>query len=164
MEKKESRGRGMALIVGAIGIVFGDIGTSPLYALSGCFSPIHGIAIDRDNVVGIVSLLLWVLTLVVCVKYLGIVLRADNKGEGGILSLVSLVSRHLPKGSVKRAALFAGIGILGAALIYGDGLITPAVSVLSAIEGLELISPNFIPYIVPLSLLVLVALFSVQSK
>jgi KUP system potassium uptake protein len=101
---------------------------------------------------------------VVCVKYLLIVLRADNRGEGGILALVSLVSRFLPKGSVKRRAFIALLGIIGAALLYSDGMITPAVSVLSAIEGLELISPNLVPYIVPLSILVLVALFPAQAK
>jgi KUP system potassium uptake protein len=164
MNSKEGSRHRLALAIGAIGIVFGDIGTSPIYSLRECFNPAHGIAIERDNVVGVVSLLLWVLTLVVCVKYLVIVLRADNKGEGGILALVSLVSRQLPKGSAKRAAFIAGLGILGAALIYSDGMITPAVSVLSAIEGLELISPDFAPYILPLSLLVLVALFPFQSR
>ena len=164
MIKHEGRRHQLALAVGAIGIVFGDIGTSPLYALRECFSPLHGIPAERDNTVGIVSLLIWALSLVVCVKYLLIVLRADNRGEGGILALVSLVSRYLPKGSVKRKAFIALLGIIGAALLYSDGMITPAVSVLSAIEGLELISPNFIPYIMPLSILVLIALFPSQAK
>jgi KUP system potassium uptake protein len=156
--------RGLALAIGAIGVVFGDIGTSPLYALRECFSPAHGIAPGRDNVVGIVSILIWSLSLVVCVKYLGIVLRADNRGEGGILALVSLVSRRLPKDSVRRASLVAALGILGAALLLSDGVITPAISVLSAVEGLEVITPRFAPYVLPLSLLVLVALFPSQSR
>jgi KUP system potassium uptake protein len=164
MTRNESQSHRFALAIGAIGIVFGDIGTSPLYALRECFSPVHGIPVDPDNVVGIVSLLIWALSLVVCVKYLGIVLRADNRGEGGILALVSLVSRYLPKGSAKRAAFIAMLGILGAALLYSDGMITPAVSVLSAIEGLELISPNLSRYVVPLSIVVLVCLFPAQAK
>ncbi len=164
MSSKEGGRRQFALAVGAIGVVFGDIGTSPLYALRECFAPERGIALQRDNIVGIVSLMIWSLSLVVCVKYLGIVLRADNRGEGGILALVSLVSRQLPKGSVRRSAFIAILGIIGASLLYSDGMITPAVSVLSAIEGLELISPNFLPYIVPLSVLVLVALFPAQAK
>jgi KUP system potassium uptake protein len=164
MTNKEGGRHRFALAVGAIGVVFGDIGTSPLYALRECFAPERGIALQRDNIVGIVSLLIWVLSLVVCVKYLGIVLRADNRGEGGILALVSLVSRQLPKGSVRRSAFIAVLGIIGAALLYSDGMITPAISVLSAVEGLELISPNFLPYIVPLSILVLIGLFPAQAK
>ena len=164
MNSTEGRRHKFTLAIGAIGVVFGDIGTSPLYALRECFSPEHGIAVERDNIVGIVSLLIWALSLIVCVKYLAIVLRADNRGEGGILALVSLVSRQLPKSSVRRNAFIALLGIIGAALLYSDGMITPAVSVLSAIEGLKLISPNFIPYIIPLSILVLVALFPAQAK
>jgi len=156
--------RQFALAVGAIGVVFGDIGTSPIYALRECFAPERGIAVARENVVGIVSLLLWLLTLVVCLKYLGIVLRADNRGEGGILALVSLVSRTLPRDSARRKAFVVALGILGAALLLSDGMITPAISVLSAVEGLALIGPGFGPYIVPISLVVLVALFSVQSR
>jgi len=159
-----SRGRGFALTLAAIGVVFGDIGTSPLYALRECFSPLHGIESSRDNIVGIVSLLFWCLTLIVCVKYLGIVLRADNKGEGGILALVSLVSRYLPKGSVRRRSFFAVLGVLGAALLLSDGMITPSITVLSAIEGLEVVTPAFKPYIVPITLVILVALFIPQSR
>jgi KUP system potassium uptake protein len=151
-------------MVGAIGVVFGDIGTSPLYALRECFSSAHGIMTSRDNVVGIVSLLIWSLSLVVCVKYLGIVLRADNKGEGGILALVALASRYLPKNKPRRAAFFAILGIIGAALLYSDGMITPAISVLSAVEGLKVISGKFTPFILPLSILVLVALFPAQAR
>ncbi len=163
-DSAQAKRSGLALSVGALGVVFGDIGTSPIYALRECFSPAHGVPAANENVVGIVSLLIWSLSLVVCVKYLGIVLRADNKGEGGILALVALVARRLPKGSARRASFLAVLGILGAALLLSDGMITPAVSVLSAIEGLEVITPRFGPYIVPLSLLVLVALFPAQHR
>ena len=164
MSINEGERRKLALALGAIGIVFGDIGTSPLYALRECFSPSHGVAVEADNVLGIVSLLVWSLSLIVCVKYLAIVLRADNRGEGGILALVSLVSRYIPKGSKRRAAFLASLGILGTALLYSDGMITPAVSVLSAVEGLEVITPKFAPYVLPLALVVLVALFPSQSR
>ena len=164
MSSTEGRQKQLALAIGAIGVVFGDIGTSPLYALRECFSPAHGVAVERENVLGVVSLLIWTLTLIVCVKYLIIVLRADNKGEGGILALVSLVSRYVPKGSKRRAGLLAVLGILGAALLYSDGMITPAISVLSAIEGLEVVTPRFVPYIVPLSLVVLICLFPPQAR
>jgi KUP system potassium uptake protein len=160
----EGRRRQLTLAVGAIGVVFGDIGTSPLYALRECFSPKHGIAVETDNILGIVSLLIWTMSLIVCVKYLAFVLRADNRGEGGIVALVSLVSRYIPKGSKRRAGFVAALGILGTALLYSDGMITPAVSVLSAIEGLEVITPRLVPYILPLSLAVLIALFPMQSR
>lgn len=158
------RNRKLTLLIGAIGVVFGDLGTSPLYALRECFSPKHGLEASRDNVVGIVSLILWSLSLVVCVKYLLIVLRADNKGEGGILSLIALASRYVPKDRTRRLALFSVLGILGAALLYSDGMITPAISVLSAVEGLEVISGGFKPYILPLSVIILIALFPAQSR
>ncbi len=164
MSKNGDRNRQLTLAVGAIGVVFGDIGTSPLYALRECFSATHGVPVDADNILGVVSLLIWTLSLIVCVKYLIIVLRADNKGEGGILALVSLVSRYVPKGSKRRAGFLATLGILGAALLYSDGMITPAISVLSSIEGLEVVTPRFVPYIVPLSLLVLVCLFPPQAR
>jgi KUP system potassium uptake protein len=164
MISKEGRSGKLALAVGAIGVVFGDIGTSPLYALRECFSPKHGIVVDSDSILGIVSILVWALSLIVCVKYLGLVLRADNKGEGGILALVSLVSRFIPKESRRRAGFIASLGILGAALLFSDGMITPAVSVLSAIEGLEVVTPSFKPFILPLALVVLVFLFPFQSR
>ncbi len=157
------RGRGFALAFAALGIVYGDIGTSPLYALRECFSPLHGIAISSENVLGIVSLLIWSLSLIVCVKYLLVVLKADNRGEGGILALVALVGKKLQAGG-GRAATVVVLGIVGAALLYSDGMITPAISVLSAIEGLELITPSTASYVVPLSLFVLVALFLIESR
>jgi len=163
-ESKPSRSKKRSLVIAALGVVFGDIGTSPLYALRECFAPERGIEASRDNVVGVVSVLLWSLSLVVCVKYLLIVLRADNKGEGGILALVTVASRYVSKGRKGTLAFLATLGIIGAALLLGDGMITPAISVLSAVEGLEVISSGFDPYIIPLALIVLVALFPAQSR
>jgi KUP system potassium uptake protein len=154
----------LPLVIGAIGVVFGDIGTSPLYALRECFNPERGIALTVPNVLGIVSLLLWTLILTVCLKYLVFVLRADNQGEGGILALVALVSRALRDAPARRLSALVFVGILGASLIYADGVITPAVSILSAIEGLENISPAFKPWIIPLAVVVLLALFPLQSR
>ncbi len=154
----------LALAAAAIGVVFGDIGTSPLYALRECFSPLHGLAPERDNVLGVVSLIFWSLSLIVCVKYLLVVLRADNRGEGGILALVSLVGTTLPAGSRKRRNLIAVLGIIGAALLFSDGVITPAISVLSAVEGLEMITTKTGPFVVPLAILVLVFLFPMQAR
>jgi len=152
------------LVLAALGVVFGDIGTSPLYALRECFAPERGVETSQANVVGIVSLLVWILFLIVSVKYLAIVLRADNRGEGGILALVSLVGRSLPKESRKRAGLIAILGIVGAALLYSDGIITPAISVLSAVEGLQVFAPGLERYIIPIALVILVLLFPFQSK
>jgi KUP system potassium uptake protein len=152
------------LALAAIGVVFGDIGTSPLYALRECFAPGRGIEANSENVIGLVSLLLWILTLIVSVKYLALVLRADNKGDGGILALVSLVGRNLPKGSKRRAGVLTMIGIIGASLLYSDGMLTPAVTVLSAIEGLKDVSPLFTSWVVPLTLVILLLLFAFQSK
>lgn len=154
-----------ALTLAALGIVFGDIGTSPLYALRECFAPERGIPATRENIVGIVSLLLWSLSLVVCVKYLLIVLRADNRGEGGILALVNLVGNRMKKtGTGRRTAFIAALGILGSALLYSDGIITPAISVLSAVEGLEVITPDFKPWVMPLALALLLCLFPFQAR
>jgi KUP system potassium uptake protein len=164
MHDKQSGSKQLGLMIAALGIVFGDIGTSPLYALRESFAATGGLAVHPENVVGIVSLLLWTLTLIVCVKYLLIVLRADNKGEGGILALVSLISRYVPKDHAKRAGFVTILGIVGAALLYSDGMLTPAVSVLSAIEGLTMVTPRLEPYILPVSLVVLVALFPFQSR
>jgi KUP system potassium uptake protein len=122
------------LIVGAIGVVFGDIGTSPLYTLRDAFSPHYGLVADHATVLGILSLVFWALMIVVTLKYVTIILRADNDGEGGIMALMALAQRTLPKGS--RSAYAVGIlGIFGASLFFGDGVITPAVSVLSALEA-----------------------------
>jgi len=153
----------LILALGALGIVYGDIGTSPLYALRTCFSPHGGVAPTHDNVLGLLSLIFWSLILIVSVKYLAFVMRADNRGEGGILALLALAFPEREQASSTRAMwLLIAAGVFGAALLYGDGLITPAITVLGAIEGLEVVTPLFKPYVVPLTILVLVALFSVQ--
>ncbi len=152
---------GLALVVGAIGVVFGDIGTSPLYTLKEAFSPHYGLHNDHDTVLGLLSLAFWALNLVVTLKYVTIIMRADNDGEGGIMALMALVQRTLKNGS--RSAYVVGIlGIFGASLFFGDGVITPAISVLGAVEGLEVAAPGLSNFIVPITLLVLAALFMAQ--
>jgi KUP system potassium uptake protein len=151
----------LRLALGALGVVYGDIGTSPLYSVKECFSPEHGIVVSQANVLGILSLFFWSLTLVVVVKYLSFVMRADNGGEGGILALLALV---MPKSQPGRTALLVLLGLFGAALLYGDGVITPAISVLSAVEGLEVATSTFKPVVVPLTLVILVALFLLQKR
>ncbi|WP_147653620.1 potassium transporter Kup [Vulcaniibacterium gelatinicum] len=149
------------LIVGAIGVVFGDIGTSPLYTLKEAFSPHYGLTADHDTVLGILSLVFWALMLVVTLKYVTIIMRADNEGEGGIMALMALAERTFAKGS--RSAYLVGIvGIFGASLFFGDGVITPAISVLSAVEGLEVVAPELHDWIVPVTVAVLAALFMTQ--
>jgi KUP system potassium uptake protein len=149
------------LVVGAIGVVFGDIGTSPLYTLKEAFTPHYGLVANHDTVLGILSLIFWALMIVVTLKYVTIIMRADNEGEGGIMALMALAQRTLPKGS--RSGYAVGIlGIFGASLFFGDGVITPAITTLSAIEGLEVAAPQLHAYIVPITLLVLVALFATQ--
>ncbi|MCK9553756.1 potassium transporter Kup [Aquamicrobium sp.] len=147
------------MMLAALGVVYGDIGTSPIYAFRvalGAASGSEGAV--RHDILGVLSLIIWVLTIVVAVKYMMFVLRADNKGEGGTLSLMALSRSAFPK----RPALILGIGMLGAALFYGDAVITPAISVLSATEGLTIIGEGFAPYIVPLTVVILLILFSVQ--
>ena len=149
------------LVLGAIGVVFGDIGTSPLYTLKEAFSPHYGLVANHDTVLGILSLVFWALMLVVTLKYVTIIMRADNNGEGGIMALMALAQRSLRKGG--RSTYLVGIlGVFGASLFFGDGVITPAISVLSAVEGLEVAAPELSEWIVPISLLVLVALFATQ--
>jgi KUP system potassium uptake protein len=143
--------------------VYGDIGTSPLYALRECFHGEHGVAMTRENVLGILSLVFWSLIIVISVKYLIFVMRADNRGEGGILALMSLVPPKLRDVRGGRWLLIA-LGLFGAALLYGDGMITPAISVLSAVEGLHLATPFFDPYVVPITIVILVILFVFQRK
>ncbi|HXG54369.1 MAG TPA: potassium transporter Kup [Vicinamibacterales bacterium] len=153
-----------SLTVGALGVVYGDIGTSPLYALRECFHGSHAIVPTTANVLGVLSLIFWSLTLIISIKYLIFVMRADNDGEGGILALMALVSKQ-PGGKERstRAALIV-LGLFGAALLYGDGMITPAVSVLGAIEGVNVATHLFEPYIVPIAIAILVTLFAIQSK
>ena len=152
------------LAIASIGVVFGDIGTSPLYAIKACFHGKHAIDPSMMNILGVLSLIFWSITVVVSIKYLTFILRADNRGEGGIFALVSLLNASDKKLSrfIQAVLLFAGI--LGAGLLYGDGVITPAISVLSAIEGLEVATKAATPFIVPLTCIVLVLLFSLQRK
>ena len=149
-----------ALSLVALGVVYGDIGTSPLYALKECFGAVHGIPPTRENILGVLSLILWSLNFVVSYKYIAQVMRADNRGEGGILALLALVSSR--DGS-RRVALVM-FGLFGAALLYGDGVITPAISVLSAVEGLSYRAPVFGPLVVPITAVILIGLFLVQKR
>ena len=151
------------MIVGAIGVVFGDIGTSPLYTLRQCFGGEHLVPLTRENVFGILSVIFWALMIIVTVKYVTLIMRADNRGEGGILALTALVSRGLGNRGRRRWWL-VGFGIFGAAMFYGDGMITPAISVLGAVEGLEIIAPELHPFIVPVTLAVVLALFAIQKR
>jgi KUP system potassium uptake protein len=158
-------GVGAAKLVAALGIVFGDIGTSPLYALKECVSGPHGVPPTPENVLGLLSLIFWSLTLVVVLKYLVFVLRADNNGEGGVLALMALVSPTTGLVTPRRLhASLAYLGLFGAALLYGDGIITPAISVLSAVEGLKVATPLFDPVVVPVTCLILVLLFLLQRR
>ena len=146
-----------ALSLAALGVVYGDIGTSPLYAFRECFKPEYGLPRDAVAVYGVLSLIVWALILIVSVKYLMLMLRLDNRGEGGILALLALIL------SIRRRFLFVALGLFGAALLYGDGVITPAISVLSATEGLAVATPAFAPWVVPATLGLLSGLFFVQK-
>jgi KUP system potassium uptake protein len=151
-----------ALTLGALGVVFGDIGTSPLYALQTVFHADHGAVPTSDSAIyGVLSLIFWSVTIIVSVKYLTLIMRADNDGEGGIMALIALIKGAGPTTRRSRMALIA-LGIFGAALFYGDGMITPAISVLSSVEGLEVISPSLESLVVPIALGILTALFVIQ--
>lgn len=152
-----------ALTIAAIGIVYGDIGTSPLYTMKEIFSDQHGLVLDRANLLGVVSLILWGLTMIVSLKYVTLIMRADNHGEGGIMALLALAMSTVAQNSKVHYFLMI-TGLVGAALFFGDGVITPAISVLSAIEGLEVATPAFKPYVVPLTVGVLIGLYAVQHK
>jgi KUP system potassium uptake protein len=154
-------GRNSALMLGALGIVYGDIGTSPIYAFRESLAAVPASLPWPDAVLGVASLAFWALVIVVTIKYVLLIMRADNRGEGGILSLAALALRL--KSSPKRHLLLVGLAIIGVALFFGDGLITPAISVLSAVEGLEVIAPPLQPYVVPCAVAILVGLFLIQS-
>src|SRR5258708_9825686 len=157
-----SRKRTAGLTLAALGVVFGDIGTSPLYTVKECFSEFTGLKPIPEDVLGILSLITWALIIVVTLKYVMVVMRADNRGEGGVLALMALVSRR-SEISARRRNLYLLLGMAGAALFYGDCLLTPAVSVLGAIEGLNVATPAAEPLVVPIALGVLVGLFAVQK-
>ena len=151
----------LPLSLTALGVVYGDIGTSPLYAMRECFFGSHSVPPTQDNVLGVLSLIIYSLLLVISLKYVAIVMRADNHGEGGILALTALLPpRETPGRSTSVLVL---LGIFGAALLYGDGMITPAISVLSAVEGLATATPIFTPYVVPITIGILIGLFLIQS-
>lgn len=152
-----------ALTLGAIGVVYGDIGTSPLYTVKEIFSESTGIALTQANIIGAISAIFWALMFVVTLKYVILVLRADNKGEGGIMALLALVSSTVKQSSYSKMILL-GLGVFGTALFYGDSILTPAISVLSAVEGLELITPGLTKYVMPISIAILVGLFVFQKR
>ncbi len=150
-----------ALALGALGVVYGDIGTSPLYTMKEIFSPANAIPLDAAHLVGAVSVIFWGLMVIVTLKYVLLILRADNRGEGGIMALTALAAKAAGSSRQGRTILLL-VGVLGAALFYGDSVITPAISVLSAVEGLEVVTPAFTPYVLPVCAVVLAALFGMQ--
>src|SRR5881409_4535845 len=159
------RGRYLAaLALSVLGVVYGDIGTSPLYALRESFHGQHGIPVTPGNVLGVLSLIFWSLLLIVTVKYHVVIIRADNKGEGGVLALMALVNGSRVARGLTPRRLMIVLGIFGAALLYADGALTPAISVLSAVEGLEIATPALAPWVIPLTLGILVSLFVLQSR
>ncbi|KER37329.1 MULTISPECIES: potassium transporter Kup [Sphingobium] len=149
------------LTLGALGVVFGDIGTSPLYALKESFVGHHPLAVDSAHIYGVLSLVFWTMTLIVTVKYVFIIMRADNHGEGGSMALLALISRKL--GESRWTPTIAILGVLAAALFYGDAIITPAVSVLSAVEGLETVNDGLTPFVLPIAIVILTGLFLIQK-
>jgi KUP system potassium uptake protein len=153
-----------ALVVGALGVVFGDIGTSPLYTLQTVFNPgdPHPVAATSDSVYGVISLIFWSVTIVVTLLYVLLVMRADNDGEGGIMALITLIRRRRLPGGVRTKLVLAGLGIFGASLFFGDSMITPAISVLSAVEGLKVVEPSLDHLIVPITVAIIVILFATQ--
>ena len=164
MQQEQDKKRLATLTLAALGIVFGDIGTSPLYSIKEVFGGVHHpVPITPENVLGILSLFFWSLIIVVTLKYVFFIMRANNKGEGGIIALMTLALHKGTPGTWQQKLLVT-LGLIGAALFYGDGVITPAISVLSAVEGLEIITPTFKPYIMPITLVVLVGLFMFQRR
>lgn len=158
----QHKGNTAALVLAAIGVVFGDIGTSPLYALKECFSPEHGIPFTQEAVFGITSMMFWAMLLVVTFKYVLFVMRADNKGEGGVLSLMALALRSFKTGSASYLTIMM-LGMFGACMLLGESVITPAISVLSAVEGLEIATPELKKFVIPITICILVGLFLIQK-
>ncbi len=155
-----------ALMIGALGVVFGDIGTSPIYTIQTIFNPgdPHPVETAAQNVYGIISLIFWAVTIIVTIKYVLLVLRADNHGEGGILAMITLI-QNIPRTSSRRTTvILAGLGIFGASLFFGDSMITPAISVLSAVEGVKVIQPGLDAWVVPITVVIIIGLFSVQKR
>src|SRR3954464_11517666 len=150
------------LMLGAVGVVYGDIGTSPLYTMKESFLGPHPLAVDRPHILGVLSLIFWSLMLVVTIKYVFVAMRADNKGEGGSFALLSLIARNL--GHKKWAPTLVLLGVLATCLFYGGAMITPAISVLSAVEGLTIAEAGLQPLVIPISIGILIGLFIVQSR
>src|SRR5256714_8277914 len=163
-EAAHTKGLPIVATLGALGVVYGEIGTSPLYALKeAAKAAAHGGPLLPDAILGVVSLILWALILIISIKYALLILRADNRGEGGIVALLALLSARNARPGTWRAQLLI-VGLVGAALLYGDGAITPAISVLSAIEGLKGDAPSLAPAVVPLTVVILIGLFAIQSR
>ena len=154
----------LPLTLTAIGVVYGDIGTSPLYAMRECFFGSHSVPPTHENVLGVLSLIIYSLLVVISVKYIAIVMRADNQGEGGILALTALLPPRNGNGNGPRWPILVLMGIFGAALLYGDGMITPAITVFGAIEGLKVATPLFESYFVPIAVVILVGVFAIQQR
>ncbi|TDL12512.1 potassium transporter Kup [Mycolicibacterium obuense] len=155
-----------AIVVGALGVVFGDIGTSPIYTLATVFDPHdpHPVPVSREHVYGVVSLIFWSVMMIVTFTYVTLVMRADNHGEGGIMALITLVKKFSKPSTRRVSAVLAALGVFGAALFFGDSMITPAISVLSAVEGVKVIDPGFADFVVPVTAVIIVILFSVQRR
>ena len=160
------KGLGAGLAISALGVVFGDIGTSPIYTMQTLFNPDdpHPVPISHDNIYGVVSLVFWSVMLIVTITYVSLVMRADNDGEGGVMALITLVKQSSNKLGRRTASFLAALGILGAALFFGDSMITPAISVLSAVEGSKTIDPGLSDWVVPITAVIIIALFSVQHR
>ncbi|MGH3583826.1 MAG: KUP/HAK/KT family potassium transporter, partial [Mycobacterium sp.] len=154
------------LVIAALGVVFGDIGTSPIYTLQTVFNPDdpHPVPISEVHVYGVVSLIFWAVMLIVTLTYVSLVMRADNDGEGGVMALITLVRRCCPAGRERSAAVLSALGLFGAALFFGDSMITPAISVLSSVEGLKVVEPGLDRWVIPLTVIIIVVLFSVQRR
>src|SRR4249919_603208 len=151
------------LMLGAIGVVYGDIGTSPLYTMKESFLGPHPLAVDPLHIFGVLSLIFWTLMLIVTFKYVGVAMRADNKGEGGSFALLALIARNL-HGKKKWTPTLVILGVLATCLFYGDAMITPAISVLSAVEGLTIVEAHLAPLVIPISIAILFGLFLVQAR
>jgi KUP system potassium uptake protein len=151
------------LVLGAIGVVYGDIGTSPLYAMQATFTGSHPLPVIEANILGVLSVMFWTIMLLVSLKYVVIIMRADNHGEGGSMALLALVS-ELTAQRPKMKWFITALGVFAAALFFGDSMITPAISVLSAVEGLDLVSHQFKSFIIPITLVVLTGLFFIQKR
>jgi KUP system potassium uptake protein len=163
MDKAHPERRLLPLTLGAIGVVYGDIGTSPLYTLHEVFGPEAGVPLDAPHLIGAASTVFWALMFVVTLKYVILILRADNRGEGGIMALTALAVAAAGATSARRGFLLM-VGLFGAALFYGDSVITPAMSVVSAVEGLGIVAPHLERYVLPIAVGVLIALFIVQRQ